>query len=48
MIESDRMILYNHVMHLNVHLTGKMKCLIKNINFITLIIVFNHYQVNEP
>ena len=39
-MESGWMILYDHVMHFNVHLTGKMKCLIKNISFITLIIVF--------
>ena len=48
MIESGRIILRDHVMHFNVDLTGKMKYLITNISFKTLIIMFYHCLVNEP
>ena len=41
MIESGRINLHDHVMHVYVHLTKKIKLLITNISFVTLFIEQN-------
>ena len=43
MNESGRISLYDHIRHSYVHLTEKMKWIITNTSFITLIIGFYHY-----
>ena len=48
MIESERICLYDYVMHFYVYLTEKNEMVSYKISILTLIIVFYHYKIDMP